>query len=83
MWYFLLRAIASGIVGSATAKWFETTSLGIWTYAKFSQFYNWAADRYNLKILETEEQWRKKYPNIAQKIDGLEQKIKQMENKNV
>ena len=40
MWYFLLKAIASGIIGSATAKWFETTALGIWTYAKFSQFYN-------------------------------------------
>tara|TARA_B100000073_G_scaffold320352_1_gene299959 strand:+ start:457 stop:741 length:285 start_codon:yes stop_codon:yes gene_type:complete len=82
MWFFIVKSIIGGILGSATAKWFETTAVGIWFYAKMSQLYDWAAKRYDLKILEVEEQWKKKYPNIARRIDELEKQISDLQPKN-
>jgi len=82
MWFFIVKSIVGSILGSATAKWFETTAVGIWFYAKMSQLYNWAAKRYDLKILEVEEQWKKKYPNIARRIDELEKQISDLQPKN-
>jgi len=34
-----------------------------------------------LKILQDEENWKAKYPNVALKIEELEAKIKQLEEK--
>ena len=41
--------------------------------------YNWAANRYGLEILKSEDKWRKKYPNIAKKMDDLEQRLHKLE----
>ena len=32
-----------------------------------------------LKVLQTEEKWKKKYPNVSKKIDDLEDRIKYLE----
>ena len=39
-----------------------------------------AADRYGLEVLKSEDKWRKKYPNIANKMDDLEQRLHKLEN---
>ena len=36
----------------------------------------------NIKILAEEEAWRKKYPNVAKKLDNLEERVVQLENSN-
>ena len=41
--------------------------------------YNWAANRYGLEILKSEDKWRKKYPNISKKMDDLEQRLHKLE----
>lgn len=41
--------------------------------------YDWAADRYNLKVLDIEEEWKKKHPNIAFDMERLEKRIKKLE----
>ena len=41
--------------------------------------YNWAANRYGLEILKAEDKWRKKYPNVAKKMNELEQRIETLE----
>jgi len=81
LWFWALSAIAGSILGGATNAWFENTKMGKWFYKKMEQFYDWAADRYNLKILDTENAWRKKYPNIAYQMDSLEKRISELERR--
>ena len=40
-----------------------------------------SADRYGFEVLKSEDKWRKKYPNIAKKIDELERQVKDLSNK--
>ena len=73
------RAIAGSLLGSVTVEWFRKTKLGIWFFNKVSNMYDWAADRYNLKVLDIEEEWKKKHPNIAFDMERLEKRIKKLE----
>lgn len=79
MWFWVVQAIAGAILGQATNSWFADTKLGIWTYAKVDGLSTWAAKKLNIKILAEEEAWRKKYPNVANKIDTLEKRVKYLE----
>ena len=80
MWFWMISAISGSILGSATSSWFEKTAMGRWFYQKMDNIYNWAADRYGLEVLKSEDKWRKKYPNIANKMDHLEQRLHKLEN---
>jgi Zn-dependent protease with chaperone function len=79
MYFFLLKAIAGSIVGDASAEWFKKTRIGIWFYAKVERLYNWAAKRYDIKIATVEEKLLKKYPNMMNRINMLEQRIATLE----
>jgi Zn-dependent protease with chaperone function len=79
MYFFLLKAIAGSIVGDASAEWFKKTKIGIWFYAKVERLYNWAAKRYDIKIATVEEKLLKKYPNMMNRINMLEQRIATLE----
>tara|TARA_B100000123_G_scaffold240280_1_gene193380 strand:- start:785 stop:1081 length:297 start_codon:yes stop_codon:yes gene_type:complete len=76
----MISAISGSILGSATSSWFEKTAMGRWFYKKMDNIYNWAADRYGLEVLKSEDKWRKKYPNIANKMDDLERRLHKLEN---
>ena len=80
MWFWMISAISGSILGSATSSWFEKTTMGRWFYQKMDNIYNWAAERYGLEVLKSEDKWRKKYPNIANKMDDLEQRLHKLEN---
>ena len=80
MWFWIVSSIAGSILGSATNSWFEKTALGKWFYKKVENIYNWAAKRYGFEVLKSEDKWRKKYPNIANKMDDLEQRLHKLEN---
>lgn len=79
MWFWLLTSISGSILGSATSSWFEKTSLGRCFFSRTEQFYNWAAERYGFEILKSEDKWKKKYPNIAKKLDILESRLDRLE----
>ena len=79
MWFWLISAIAGSILGGATESWFAETKFGIWFYKKIDQIYTWAAKKLKLQTLSREEAWKKKYPNIAEKINNLEDKIKYLD----
>ena len=88
MWFWIVNSITGSILGSATSKWFEKTAMGRWFNRKMENIYNWAADRYGFEVLKSEDKWKKKYPNIAKKIDELEkyvflsrQQVKDLTNK--
>lgn len=80
MWFFLIKAAASSIVGQASNNWFRKTKLGVWTYAKIEQVMNWAAKRYDIDVLTKEEKTMKKFPVLTQRLEKLEAKVKELTN---
>ena len=81
MWIFLISSITSSIIGMAVESWFADTKLGVWFYKKVDNVSTWASKKLGLKILQDEQNWKVKYPNVALKIDSLEARIKQLEEK--
>ena len=79
MWFFLISNIAGSILGSATNSWFADTKLGIWFYKKVDDVSTWASKKLGLKVLQDEINWKKKYPNVTDKIDKLEARINKLE----
>ena len=81
MWFFLISSIASAVIGSAADSWFADTKMGKWFYRKVDDVASWAARKLGLKVLADETNWKTKYPNVSLKIDKLEARIKQLEEK--
>ena len=79
MWFFLIYSIASSIIGMAAESWFADTKLGVWFYKKVDNVSTWASKKLGLRILQNEENWKKKYPNVSKKLDELEAKINKLE----
>ena len=81
MWFFLISSIASAVIGSAADSWFSDTKMGKWFYRKVDDVASWASRKLGLKVLADEANWKTKYPNVSLKIDKLEARIKQLEEK--
>ena len=81
MWFFLVSSIASSIIGSAADSWFADTKMGVWFYTKIDNVSTWASKKLGLKVLQDEINWKTKYPNVSIKIDNLEARVKQLEEK--
>lgn len=71
--------MAGSIIGNATATWFKDTKLGVWFYNKIDSLYNWAAERYNIKVLTDEEKQMAKFPTLKKKLADLESRISTLE----
>tara|TARA_B100001287_G_C22652994_1_gene516172 strand:- start:250 stop:492 length:243 start_codon:yes stop_codon:yes gene_type:complete len=78
MWFFLIKAIAGSIIGNATATWFKDTKMGVWFYNKVDQLYNWAAKRYNVKLLTDEEKRMAKFPALKERLEKIEKQLKEL-----
>lgn len=74
LYYFILKSIAGSILGSAFNSWFKDTAVGIWCYDKVNSIMNWAADRYKLEKFKEVNRFYDKYPEIAARLDALEEK---------
>mgnify|MGYP003664549114 CR=1 FL=1 len=79
MWIFLISSIAGSILGSATNSWFADTKAGMWFYKKIDNVSTWASKKLGLKVLQDEQNWKTKYPNVSKKIDELEARINKLE----
>lgn len=75
MWFWLIKSIAGSIIGSATANWFKDTKLGVWFFNKVDSLYNWAAKRYNVKLLTDEEKRMSKFPALQKRLETIEKKL--------
>ena len=82
MWFFIISSIAGSILGNATDSWFADTKLGVWFYKKVDDVSTWASKKLGLKVLQDENNWKKKYPNVSKKLDELEAKIEKLEKEN-
>ena len=79
MWLFLISNIAGSILGSAANSWFADTKLGRLFYKKVDDVSTWASKKLGLKVLQDEDNWKKKYPNVSKHIEELEARIKKLE----
>ena len=77
--FWIISSIASSIIGMAVESWFVDTKLGVWFYKKVDNVSTWASKKLGLKILQDETNWKKKYPNVSDKIDKLEARINKLE----
>ena len=77
----MLSAIAGSILGNAADNWFSQTKMGMWFYKKVDDVSTWASKKLGLKILQDENNWKTKYPNVAEKIETLEARIKKLEKR--
>ena len=79
MWFWIVSAIAGSILVNAADSWFSQTKLGMWFYKKVDDVSTWASKKLGLKVLQDEEDWKKKYPNVALRIEKLEARLKKLE----
>ena len=79
MWFWAISAIAGSILGNAADSWFSQTKMGMWFYKKVDDVSTWASKKLGLKVLQDEDNWKKKYPNVALRIEELEARIKKLE----
>ena len=79
MLLWIISSITSSIIGMAAESWFADTKLGVWFYKKVDNVSTWASKKLGLKILQDETNWKKKYPNVSEKIDKLEARINKLE----
>ena len=79
MWFWIISSIAGAILGNAADSWFTDTKLGIWFYKIVDNVSTWASKKFGLKVLQDEENWKKKYPNVSNKLDELEARINKIE----
>ena len=79
MLVFLISNIVGSILGMAAEGWFKDTKLGVWFYKRVDNVATWASKKLGLRILQDEENWKKKYPNVSKKLDELEAKINKLE----
>ena len=80
--FWIISSIASSIIGMAAESWFADTKLGVWFYKKVDNVSTWASKKLGLKILQDEQNWKTKYPNVAAKIEKLEARINELEKEN-
>ncbi len=79
MWFWMVSAIAGSILGKAADSWFSQTKMGMWFYKKVDDVSTWASNKLGLKVLQDEDNWKKKYPNVSKHIDELEARIQKLE----
>ena len=80
MWIWVVSNIAGSLLGAASTAWIKDTKVGVWGYSKFEDIADWAKNRYGIDILDKEDiAWKTKYPNVAKKIEDLEQRLHKIE----
>ena len=73
--YRLALSAVTATFGTAFAKWFFTTKIGVWVQIKFEAFMNYLQKKYDIEIAKKEAAWRRDYPLLAKRIDEIERKL--------
>ena len=69
-------------IGLAFSTYFKGTRIGLWLYSKFDRSVDYLVERFGWTWLEQpEDAWRKKYPYVTKKIDELEKRLENLEEK--
>ena len=77
---WIYTALAGSIFGAIFIAYISTTRIGLWFYAQVDRIVDYLVKRWGFTWLEQpEDAWRQRYPKITEKIDELENRIKQLE----
>ena len=80
--FWIVTAILGSIIGLAFSTYFSTTRLGLWMYAKFDSVVDFLVERWGWKKMKQDDDaWKKLYPSVSRKIDELEARLAELENK--
>ena len=77
MYLFILKSILGSIVGSSFYSWWQNTKLGIWFQIKLND----TLDKLDWEVLQKEDKWKKAYPNLALRLETLEDNLEKLEEK--
>jgi len=79
---WIYTAIAGSIVGGLFVAYMRETAIGLWVYAKWDGLLDYLVNRLGWTWFKQDEaDWKKRYPILAPKIEELERRIKELENK--
>ena len=77
---WIYTALIGSIFGAIFVAYISTTRIGLWAYTKIDLMIDYLVERWGLTWLQQpEDAWRKKYPHITKKIDGLENRLQEVE----
>ena len=77
---WIYTALIGSIFGAIFVAYISTTRIGLWAYTKIDLMIDYLVERWGLTGLQQpEDAWRKKYPHITKKIDGLENRLQELE----
>jgi hypothetical protein len=79
---WIYTAIAGSILGAGFLFWFKDTRMATWAVGKFDATLEYLAIRWGWTWFQNDPNaWRVKYPKITAKIDELEARRTELENK--
>lgn len=79
---WIYTALVGSIFGALFVAWITDSRIALWTYGKWSALLDWLVDRYGWTWFEVDPNaWKKLNPNLSNKIEELEKRIKKLESK--
>lgn len=75
MYWFILKAIMSAIIGSSFYQWWQGTKMGLWFQKHVDTFMEYLAEKFDIEVAKKDKKFRKKYPLVADRIEALEEII--------
>lgn len=79
---WIYTAIAGSLLGAAFLAWFRNTHAALYLMGIFDNTLDKLVDRFGWDFLQDDpEAWRKRYPKVTKKIDELEARIKELEER--
>ena len=77
---WIYTSIAGALLGAASLAYIKETKLGIGGYSKFDKLLDYVRYRYGWTWFDQPtDAWKSMNPQIAQKLDELESRIKELE----
>ena len=72
MYWFLIRSIASAVLGSQFYKWYASTKIGIYFQNRIDQFMEYLSQKYDIEIMKKQSKFERDYPLMMKRIEVLE-----------
>lgn len=79
---WIYTALAGSIFGALFVAWATDTRIALWAYGKWSALLNYFVERWGWTWFKQDPNaWKKLNPQLSNKIQELENRIKELESK--
>ena len=72
MYWFLIKSIASAVLGSQFYKWYADTKVGIWAQRHIDDFGEYISKKYHITLIKKQSKFERDYPLMMERIEALE-----------